>query len=297
MKAIILAGGLGTRLYPSTLTISKQLLPVYDKPMIYYALSTVMLSGLTDILIITTPHDKPLFEKLLGDGGQWGLQLTFLAQRKPDGIAQALVLGEDFLAGQGCALALGDNILYGRGLSHQLRQARQNTIGATIFTYYVNDPNRYGVVAFDKSGKPNKLIEKPHTFVSNYAITGLYFYDNSAVELAKRLKPSARGELEITDLNQHYLAQGKLQVCQFPRGIAWLDTGTHSALADAARFIQVLEQRQGLRIACPEEVAWRMGYIDQTQLLTLANCYKNDYGDYLRQLPERDQGIAPEDFL
>ena len=297
MKAIILGGGFGTRLYPSTLAISKHLLPVYDKPMIYYALSTVMLSGLTEILIITTAQDKPLFEKLLGDGSQWGLQLQFLAQDNPDGIAQALILGEDFLNGQACALALGDNIIHGHGLSHQLQQARQNTTGATVFAYYVDDPNRYGVVQFDDAGKPCKLIEKPKDFVSNYAITGLYFYENGAVELAKHLKPSTRGELEITDLNQHYLEQGRLQVCKFPRGVAWLDTGTHSALADASRFIQVLEQRQGLRIACPEEIAWRMGYIDQAQLLTLANRYKNDYGDYLRRLLEHDQHTALETAL
>ncbi|MCE3237180.1 MAG: glucose-phosphate thymidylyltransferase [Gammaproteobacteria bacterium] len=285
MKAIILAGGLGTRLYPSTLSISKHLLPVYDKPMIYYALSTVMLSGLTEILMITTAQDKPLYESLLGDGSQWGIHLQFLIQHKPEGIAQALILAEDFLEGASAALALGDNIIYGHNLSQFLQEARQLNTGATVFAYYVRDPNRYGVIEFNPQGKPHRLIEKPKTFISNYAVTGLYFYENDAVELAKRLKPSARGELEITDLNQCYLEQGRLQVHKFARGFAWLDTGTHNALADAARFIQVLEQRQGLKIGCPEEIAWRMGYIDSTQLLKLASRFNNDYGDYLRELP------------
>ncbi len=286
MKAIILAGGSGTRLYPSTLSVSKHLLPVYDKPMIYYALSTVMLSGLTDILVITTPIDKPLFERLLGDGSQWGLRFTFLAQPTPAGAAQALILAETFLDGQATALAFGDNLIYGYHLAQFLQQARDTNPGATVFAYHVRDPSRYGVVQFDETGKPKQLIEKPSTPISHYAVPGFYFYQHDAVELTKQLTPSARNELEITDLNQCYLKQDRLHVHKLMPGSVWLDTGTHNALTDASRFIQVLEQRQGLKIGCPEEVAWRMGYIDTTQLLTLAQHFHNDYGDYLRRLPE-----------
>lgn len=261
MKGIILAGGLGTRLHPATLTISKQLLPVYDKPMIYYPLSTLMQAGIREILIITTPQEALLFKQLLKDGSQWGITLSYATQPKPEGIAQAFLIGETFIGSDSVALMLGDNILYGEGLSHQLQQAAQQSSGATIFGYYVADPERYGVIQFDDHGNPCDIIEKPKNHISNYAVTGIYFYDNSIVKVAKQLKPSARGELEITDVNRHYLLENKLRVEKFGRGTAWLDTGTHKSLLDASNFIYVLEQRQGLKIGSPDEVAAQMGYL------------------------------------
>ena len=285
MKGIILAGGLGTRLYPATESVSKQLLPVYDKPMIYYPLCTLMHAGITDILIITTPHETSLFRQLLGDGTQWGIRLTYAQQAKPEGIAQAFIIGEQFIGNHRVALILGDNILYGDGLTAKLNSALQQTEGATIFGYYVSDPERYGVIEFNEAGQPINIIEKPNTFVSNYAVIGLYFYDHHVVEIAKQLAPSARGELEITDLNLHYLKQGKLQVETLGRGTAWLDTGTHKSLLDAANFIYVLEKRQGLKIAVPEEVAWRNGLISSADLKQLASRQlKSGYGHYLLEL-------------
>lgn len=285
MKGIILAGGLGTRLYPATRSISKQLLPVYDKPMIYYPLCTLMQAGIHDILIITTPHELPMFEQLLGNGSQWGIQLTYAAQPKPEGIAQAFLIGEAFIGKDSVCLILGDNILYGDGLSDKLRHAASQTKGATIFGYYVSDPERYGVIAFDKNDRPADIIEKPVTPPSHYAVIGLYFYDNDVIRIAKSLAPSARGELEITDVNKYYLQQQTLQVEKLGRGTAWLDTGTHKSLLDAANFIYVLEQRQGLKIGSPEEIAWRTGLIPAKQLETLASSQiKSGYGDYLLDL-------------
>lgn len=285
MKGIILSGGLGTRLHPATLSISKQLLPVYDKPMIYYPLSTLMHAGIREILIITTPHEMSLFKQLLGDGSQWGVQLTYAAQPKPEGIAQAFIIGEEFIGQDSVALMLGDNILYGEGLAEKLKLATQQKEGATIFGYYVADPERYGVIQFGPDGDPIDIIEKPKTFVSNYAVTGIYFYDNQIVNIAKQLKPSARGELEITDVNRYYLKLKKLRVDKFGRGTAWLDTGTHKSLLDAANFISVLEQRQGLKIGSPEEIAWRMGYIQTKDLERLAKSQtKSGYGEYLLDL-------------
>jgi glucose-1-phosphate thymidylyltransferase len=288
MKGIILAGGLGTRLYPATRSISKQLLPVYDKPMIYYPLCTLMQAGIREILLITTPHELPMFRELLGDGSQWGVSLSYEPQPRPEGIAQAFLIGEKFIGSDSVCLILGDNILYGDGLTEKLRHAAKQTGGATIFGYYVSDPERYGVIDFDKNGKPVDIIEKPLKFTSHYAVIGLYFYDNHVIQIAKQLRPSARGELEITDVNKEYLLQKKLHVEKLGRGTAWLDTGTHKSLLDAANFIYVLEQRQGLKIGSPEEVAWRMGLIQSPQLETLAATQvKSGYGEYLLELVEQ----------
>ncbi len=284
-KGIILAGGTGTRLHPVTRAVSKQLLPVYDKPMIYYPLSTLMLGEVRDLLVISTPHDAPAFRQLLGDGGQWGLNISYAEQASPDGLAQAFIIGRSFIGQDLCCLVLGDNIFYGHELSHTLQRASRRTRGATIFGYHVQNPSAYGVVEFDADWRPVSIVEKPARPRSSYAVTGLYFYDNRVVDIAREIRPSARGELEITDVNAAYLALGELEVERLGRGTAWLDTGTHETLLQAGLFIETIEQRQGLKIACPEEIAYRMGYIDAGQVERLAEpLEKTGYGRYLRQL-------------
>ena len=287
MKGIILAGGSGTRLYPLTMVTSKQLLPVYDKPMIYYPLSTLMLAGIRDILIISTPTDLPAFERLLGDGSKYGINLSYKEQPSPDGLAQAFIIGEDFIDGDSCAMVLGDNIFYGNGLKKRLREAAGRQTGATVFGYYVEDPERFGIVEFDKEGKAISIEEKPEHPKSNYCVTGLYFYDNRVCELAKKVKPSARGELEITDLNKMYLEEGTLNVVTLGRGNAWLDTGTIDALSEASEFVKVIENRQGVKVSAVEEIAYVNGWIDKAELLESAAMYgKSSYGAHLKKVAE-----------
>jgi len=283
-KGIILAGGSGSRLYPVTLGTSKQLLPVYDKPMIYYPLSTLMLAGIKDILIITTKEDQSNFKRLLGNGKQWGISISYVIQPKPEGLAHAFIIGEEFIAGEGCALILGDNLFYGQGLTSILQKAVKQEEGATIFAYPVKDPERYGIVELDEQGRVLSLEEKPSNPKSHYAIVGLYFYDNTVVQKAKTIKPSKRGELEITDINRLYLEERKLNVEIMGRGFAWLDTGTHDSLLDASQFVATIQNRQGFMISCPEEIAWRRGYITKDQLAEIGKSMKNGYGDYLLQI-------------
>ncbi len=287
MKGIILAGGSGTRLYPLTMVTSKQLLPVYDKPMIYYPLSTLMLAGIRDILIISTPTDLPNFERLLGDGSRYGINLSYAVQPSPDGLAQAFLIGEEFIDGDSCAMVLGDNIFYGSGLKKHLREAAAREHGATVFGYYVDDPERFGIVEFDQNGKAISIEEKPKNPKSNYCVTGLYFYDNRVVEMAKKVKPSARGELEITDLNRLYLEDDSLNVVTLGRGYAWLDTGTMDALSEATEFVKVIENRQGIQISAVEEIAYKNGWIDKEKLIESAEKYgKSPYGEHLRKVAE-----------
>ncbi|MCS4149407.1 glucose-1-phosphate thymidylyltransferase RfbA [Salinibacter ruber] len=287
-KGILLAGGAGTRLYPATRAVSKQLLPVYDKPMVYYPLSTLMRAGIRDILLISTPKDLPRFEDLLGDGRQWGLNLRYAEQPEPKGIAQAFTIGADFIDGDDVCLILGDNIFHGEGLGEKLRRASGQPSGGTVFAYYVNDPERYGVVDFDEAGRAHAIEEKPGVPPSNYAVTGLYFYDSGVVDVAEGLEPSDRGELEITDVNRHYLRQGRLQVETLGRGMAWLDTGTHDSLLQAANFVQTIEERQGLKVSCPEEVAWSQGWIEADDVMRIGRSMDNNaYGQYLLDLVAR----------